>query len=80
MILALTSQSLELFPVKYKLGFYIPEDYILHSHRRENLKSYKNTLRLPGMNEATLHTNHQPRMKTQVLMLQTKQTNKLRGP
>jgi hypothetical protein len=26
-------------PVKYKLGFYIPED-ILHSHRRENLKSY----------------------------------------
>jgi hypothetical protein len=28
-------------PVKYKLGFYIPEDDILHSHRRENLKSYK---------------------------------------
>jgi hypothetical protein len=27
-------------PVRYKLGFYIPEDYILHSHRRENLKSY----------------------------------------
>jgi hypothetical protein len=27
-------------PVKYKLGFYIPEDDILHSHRRENLKSY----------------------------------------
>jgi hypothetical protein len=26
--------------VKYELGFYIPEDYILHSHRRENLKSY----------------------------------------
>jgi hypothetical protein len=26
--------------VKYKLGFYIPEDDILHSHRRENLKSY----------------------------------------
>jgi hypothetical protein len=24
-------------PVKYKLGFYIPED-ILHSHCRENLK------------------------------------------
>jgi hypothetical protein len=23
------------------LGFYIPEDGILHSHRRENLKSYK---------------------------------------
>jgi hypothetical protein len=27
--------------VKYELGFYIPEDDILHSHRRENLKSYK---------------------------------------
>jgi hypothetical protein len=27
-------------PVRYKLGFYIPEDGILHSHRRENLKSY----------------------------------------
>jgi hypothetical protein len=25
--------------VKYKLGFYIPEDGILHSHRREKLKS-----------------------------------------
>jgi hypothetical protein len=27
-------------PVKYELGFYIPEDGILHNHRRENLKSY----------------------------------------
>jgi hypothetical protein len=27
-------------PVKYELGFYIPEDDILHSHRRENLKFY----------------------------------------
>jgi hypothetical protein len=27
-------------PVKYELGFYIPEDDILHNHRRENLKSY----------------------------------------
>jgi hypothetical protein len=27
-------------PVKYELGFYIPEDGILYSHRRENLKSY----------------------------------------
>jgi hypothetical protein len=27
-------------PVKYELGFYIPEDDILHSHCRENLKSY----------------------------------------
>jgi hypothetical protein len=29
-----------MFPVKYELGFYILEDDILHSHRRENLKSY----------------------------------------
>jgi hypothetical protein len=28
--------------VRYELGFYIPEDDILHSHRRENLKSYIN--------------------------------------
>jgi hypothetical protein len=27
-------------PVKYELGFYIPEDDILHSHRRETLNSY----------------------------------------
>jgi hypothetical protein len=27
-------------PVKYELGFYIPEDDILHSHRRGILKSY----------------------------------------
>jgi hypothetical protein len=27
-------------PVKYELSFYIAEDDILHSHRRENLKSY----------------------------------------
>jgi hypothetical protein len=28
-------------PVKYELGFYIPENEILHSHRRENLVSYQ---------------------------------------
>jgi hypothetical protein len=27
-------------PVKYEMGFYISEDDILHSHRRENLRSY----------------------------------------
>jgi hypothetical protein len=27
-------------PVRYELGFYNPEDGILHSHRHENLKSY----------------------------------------
>jgi hypothetical protein len=26
--------------VRYELSFYIPEDGILHSHRREDLKSY----------------------------------------
>jgi hypothetical protein len=25
------------FPVRYEMGFYIPEDGVLHSHRRENL-------------------------------------------
>jgi hypothetical protein len=28
------------FPVGFELGFYVPEDGILHSHRRKNLKSY----------------------------------------
>jgi hypothetical protein len=28
-------------PVRYKLGFCIPEDDILHSHCRENPKSYR---------------------------------------
>jgi hypothetical protein len=32
-------------PVRYKLGVYIPEVGILHSQRRENLKSY---IALPG--------------------------------
>jgi hypothetical protein len=27
--------------VRYELSFYIPEDGILHSHCRENLKSYE---------------------------------------
>jgi hypothetical protein len=27
-------------PVRYELGFYTPEEGIVHSHRRENLKSY----------------------------------------
>jgi hypothetical protein len=27
-------------PVKYEQGIYIPEIAILHSHNRENLKSY----------------------------------------
>jgi hypothetical protein len=31
------------FPVRYKLGFYVPEDDILHSHCCENFKSYTST-------------------------------------
>jgi hypothetical protein len=34
--------------MRYELGFYIPEDGILHSHRRENLKSY-NAIGLLGI-------------------------------
>jgi hypothetical protein len=30
-------------PVKYEQGLYIPEDDILHRHRREKLKTYKTT-------------------------------------
>jgi hypothetical protein len=31
-------------PVKYELGYYIPEHDILHSHRRDKLKSYMDCL------------------------------------
>jgi hypothetical protein len=30
-------------PVKYEMGFYMPEDDILRSNRREKLKSYIST-------------------------------------
>jgi hypothetical protein len=33
-------QKRNVFPVGYELGFYIPEDGILHSHRHENLQSF----------------------------------------
>jgi hypothetical protein len=29
-----------MLPVRYELGFHIPDDGILHSNRRKNLKSY----------------------------------------
>jgi hypothetical protein len=35
-----------MFPVRYELGFYIPENNVRHSHRRENLKFYIIFLRL----------------------------------
>jgi hypothetical protein len=35
-------------PVRDELGFYIPEDGTLHSHRLENLRSYK-CVRVGGM-------------------------------
>jgi hypothetical protein len=40
--MALTDWALRgnVFPVRYELGIYIPEDGILNSHRRENLKFY----------------------------------------
>jgi hypothetical protein len=52
-------------PVKYELGFCIPEDGILRSHCRENLKSYM-TLGLHSNDSsngcsqsiASLHTRH----------------------
>jgi hypothetical protein len=35
--------------VRYELGFYIPEDGILHARRRENLKSYTGTFGFLGI-------------------------------
>jgi hypothetical protein len=33
-----------MYPMRFQLCFYIPEDGILHSYRRESLKSYKFTI------------------------------------
>jgi hypothetical protein len=41
-------------PVKYELDFYIPEDGILHSHRRENLKSWAVRLSAVGADRPPL--------------------------
>jgi hypothetical protein len=48
-------------PVWYELGFYIPEDGILHSHCRENLTSYIASVCLPYMlaGETKLRVSHQ---------------------
>jgi hypothetical protein len=36
-------------PVRYELGFYVPEDGVRHSHRRKNLTSYeKNYVQIFG--------------------------------
>jgi hypothetical protein len=40
-------------PVKYELVFYMPEDDILHSHCRENLKSDSIVSELPFANGIT---------------------------
>jgi hypothetical protein len=44
-------------PVKYELCFYIPEDGILHSHCRENLKSYMD---LSGSGWAAMEVSRKP--------------------
>jgi hypothetical protein len=33
-------EQTDVFPVRYEVDFYIPGDGILHSRRRDNLKSY----------------------------------------
>jgi hypothetical protein len=42
--MALTDWALQrrcnVTPVRYELGFYIPEHGMFHSHRRENFKYY----------------------------------------
>jgi hypothetical protein len=44
------------FPVRYELGFYIPEYVNLHSHRRETLKSYIVPPVVSGSVEYMLHS------------------------
>jgi hypothetical protein len=52
------------FPVRYGLDFYVPEDGVLHSHRRENLKSYiisqfqQTTVVIEGVRERNIENNN----------------------
>jgi hypothetical protein len=46
------------FPVKYELGFYIPEDDILHSHRHGIQSSYMGVVRLKIRVILTSHQSH----------------------
>jgi hypothetical protein len=43
-----------MFPVRYELRFYIPEDGILHNHRRKNPKHYIITVCLKNLKPETL--------------------------
>jgi hypothetical protein len=47
-------------PVRYELGFYIPEDDILHSDRREHLRSYKSE------NQQQLHVHGQSDTESEI--------------
>jgi hypothetical protein len=49
--------------VKYKLGFYIPEDDILHSDRRETLKSYM-ALLVDNLTDCISEDNYVVRVST----------------
>jgi hypothetical protein len=44
-------------PVKYELGYYIPDDDILHSHRREHLQSSPSTETIHA-SDVTLRVHH----------------------
>jgi hypothetical protein len=46
-------------PVSYELGFYIPEDDILHSHFRENLKSYMERLLFAFLRKVRLESQNE---------------------
>jgi hypothetical protein len=60
-------------PVRFELGFYIPDYGILHSYGRENLKSYIILPRLnpfPDSLEANLH-----QIDTEILFLVVRRTD-----
>jgi hypothetical protein len=62
------------FAVIYELGSYIPEDGILHSHRRENLKSYMSILiydvadvhNCRGTNSCADHFGHAAKLRSKL--------------
>jgi hypothetical protein len=68
-------------PVKYELGFYIPEDDILHCHCSENLKSYTlSDSSRANPSDATCTNQHIQKFVGMLVLMETVRENAKRSP
>jgi hypothetical protein len=58
--------------VRYELGVYIPEDGILHSHRRKNIKSYIISFVLLFCSKAILNERFRAKFHAQIMNFSVK--------